>query len=305
MIVRAFLLGAGILAASSVVNAAPVPGSPALEPGPTLKNSFHIADEGNGWKGRRKRGRKWDGDQREYGTEPYEDYGEREDHKHSWKIRRLREEHHEQVEWLERKHRREMHQLRREHRKQLAHAYRKLSRYGGPPPWARAHGWRKKQEHRFRYRHHDQIRTVTVAETVRLPETGFGQCNREIVGGLLGAAAGGLLGSKIGSGSGKTASVIGGTILGTLVGGSIGRSMDQVDQNCVGQVLERAPNGQPVVWQDVDARKEYEVTPTRTYQHSDGRYCREYQTLIVIDGREQQAHGMACRREDGLWEKTS
>ena len=197
-----------------------------------------------------------------------------------------------------------MRRERRKHREETAREYRNEGRYGGPPPWAHAHGYRHKQPRRFRYRHHDRERYATVADTVRLPESGFGNCNREVVGGLLGAAAGGFLGSKIGSGSGKTAAVIGGTIVGVLVGGNIGRSMDRVDQNCVGQALERAPKGQTVIWNNPDQNREYQVAPTRTYQTESGAYCREYQTKIIIDGRVERAHGTACRQADGTWQRT-
>ncbi len=176
-------------------------------------------------------------------------------------------------------------------------------RYGGPPPWAPAHGYRAKQ--RFKYRLGGRDIFATAADLLVIPATGFGNCNRQVVGGLLGAAAGGFLGSKIGSGSGQIASVIGGTILGALVGGNIGRSMDRIDQNCVGQVLERAPTGQTVVWNNPDQGGQYQITPTRTFEASGGQYCREYQTRIIIDGREQNAYGKACRQPDGSWKSVN
>jgi surface antigen len=263
--------------------------------GKALSNSIQVADEKDGWKERRKREREWDKKQREYERESAKDYRERE---------REERKHYEEQEREARKHHQEMRRERRKHREEIERGYRKESRYGGPPPWARARGWRRKQERRVRYHHHDRDRYATVADAVRLPESGLGQCNREVVGGLLGAAAGGFLGSKIGSGSGKTAAVIGGTIVGVLVGGNIGRSMDRIDQNCVGQALERAPKGQTVIWNNPDQNREYQVTPTRTYQTESGSYCREYQTKIIIDGRVERAHGTACRQADGTWKKT-
>jgi hypothetical protein len=75
-------------------------------------------------------------------------------------------------------------------------------------------------------------------------------CYREDLGQALGAVAGGVAGYQVGSGHGKVAAVIGGTIIGALIGGHIGRSMDDVDQNCIGQILEHAPPNQPVTWHD-------------------------------------------------------
>ncbi len=179
--------------------------------------------------------------------------------------------------------------------------YQKPRRGGGPPPWAPASGYRAKHKYYSAGRYQE----VAPADLVELPDAGgTGNCNRETLGTVLGAAAGAAAGTQIGSGSGQILATIGGTIIGALVGGNIGRAMDQVDQHCVGQVLERAPNGQSVAWQNPDQGGQYQVTPTRTYQTSSGQYCREYQTRIVIAGKVEDAHGTACRQADGSWQKT-
>lgn len=162
---------------------------------------------------------------------------------------------------------------------------------GGPPPWAPAHGYRAKRGG---------------PGVAQLPlDLEAGRCNRELLGSLLGAAAGGAIGSQIGDGRGQLAAVAGGTLLGFLVGGSIGRTMDEVDQHCIGQALEHAPDGQPIVWQDPQGGAQYQVEPLQTFQRSDGRYCREYTTTAVVNGRPQQVYGTACRQPDGSWELVS
>lgn len=170
----------------------------------------------------------------------------------------------------------------------------------GPPPWAPAHGYRKK--HRYKSVDDGKYYQVAPADLVRLPAVGQGQCNRETLGAILGAAVGGGVGSRFGKGDGKVLASVGGAIIGTLVGGSLGRAMDQVDQNCVGQALERAPTGTSVTWHDAGQSTDYSVTPTRTFRASDGRHCRDYRTQIVIAGRVENARGTACRRADGHWE---
>lgn len=159
---------------------------------------------------------------------------------------------------------------------------------GGPPPWAPAHGYRRKSGHTDVY--------------VQPFGIDLGRCNREAIGAVLGAATGGLAGSQIGKGSGQTAAIIGGTILGAVIGGSIGRSMDEVDQNCIGQALEHASDGQQIVWQNPDSGSQYQVVPTQTVQQSDGRYCREYTATAGVNGRNQQTYGRACRQPDGSWQ---
>ncbi|MHA1567740.1 MAG: glycine zipper domain-containing protein [Alphaproteobacteria bacterium] len=162
-----------------------------------------------------------------------------------------------------------------------------------PPPWAPAHGYRAK--HKSKGKKH-----VTAAPVAALVNIDLGTCNRDVVGALLGGAAGGALGSSIGSGSGKTVAIIGGTIIGAIVGGSIGRRMDEIDQNCVGQALERASDGQKITWHG-NSQETYTVTPTKTYQGANGTYCREYNTEATIGGKQQTIYGQACRQPDGSW----
>lgn len=37
------------------------------------------------------------------------------------------------------------------------------------------------------------------------------------------------------------------------------------------------------------------------YQAADGRYCREYQATITVEGRPQASFGTACLQPDGSW----
>lgn len=172
---------------------------------------------------------------------------------------------------------------------------------GGPPAWAPAWGYRGKRTVRYRRAGIDY--EAGPADLIRVPDSGFGQCNRDVIGAILGGAVGAAAGSQIGKGDGRKLATIGGAIIGVLVGGNLGRAMDQVDQNCVGQVLERAETGKTVVWKNPDRQGEYKVTPTRTYQTNGGTYCREYQTQIVIGGKLERAYGTACRQTDGTWKK--
>ncbi len=186
--------------------------------------------------------------------------------------------------------------------------------HAGPPDWAPARGYRHKRKHKGKHRHGDYRYEAYEYETYRYdayPNTyaynplggiGGGRCNRDAIGTLLGAATGGLLGSQIGDGTGQMAAVGAGVFLGAILGGSIGRQMDQVDQSCVGQVLEYAPDNQAVAWQNPNTDAYYTTTATNTYEQQDGRYCREYQTTSTVGGRVQTMYGTACRQPDGAWE---
>jgi surface antigen len=125
---------------------------------------------------------------------------------------------------------------------------------------------------------------------------------KTIVGGLGGAAAGGLIASAL---HGGTAGIIGGILAGGLIGGAIGDRMDAADrrdaEKAAQQALEKEPSGTAVAWHNPDSDHSGTVTPVRTFQNSDGQYCREYRQTVDIGGKQQQAYGTACRQPDGSW----
>ena len=174
-------------------------------------------------------------------------------------------------------------------RKQAKQLQKELFRTGGgPPPWAPAHGYRRKQ---------GDARVYVAPFGIDL-----GTCKRKLMGAAIGAAAGGLLASEVAEGSNRAVAIAGGAILGAAIGGSIGRSMDQLDRHCVGQILEYAPTREAVAWKNPDNENSYTVTADRTYRDEDERYCREYHTTGVVGGEPQETYGTACRQPDGSWQ---
>ena len=186
--------------------------------------------------------------------------------------------------------------------------------YADPPPWAPAHGFREKHQPGHNHQREeddendddDQGKRVRVvhAQPVYVAPYGISQgtCNRQLLGRVLGGAAGAAIGSQIGGGDGKTVAIIGGTILGAIVGGNVGQSMDCVDQGCVGQILEHAPDGRPIAWTDTNNGGRYQVTPDKPYQTNQGQYCRKYLTNAVIGGYDRQVYSTACRQPNGVWQ---
>ena len=123
---------------------------------------------------------------------------------------------------------------------------------------------------------------------------------KQQTGAVIGGIAGGILGNQIGRGSGRTAAVIGGTLIGSMVGGSVGADMDQNDRYRTQQTLESNRTLQSSAWVNPDSGARYQVTPTYTYETSQGP-CREYQTEALINGRRETVYGKACRQPDGSW----
>jgi surface antigen len=133
--------------------------------------------------------------------------------------------------------------------------------------------------------------------------TGYG--TKETVGTLGGAALGGLAGAQFGHGSGQLAATALGVVIGGVIGNQIGRYMDQQDREMAQRAeyaaLEQYPDGQQSQWKNPNNGNYGYTQPTHTYQNSEGTYCREYQTTIVVGGQPQSGHGTACREPDGSW----
>ena len=132
------------------------------------------------------------------------------------------------------------------------------------------------------------------AEMQANPKTTIGAAGGGTVGGLIAAAAGG-------NPAAIAASVIGGI----LIGGMVGNLLDQRDKQMAAEAAHRAmestPTGKPVAWKNPDSGHSGTVTPTKTYQTAEGTYCREYQTTVLIEGKQERATGTACRQADGSW----
>lgn len=132
---------------------------------------------------------------------------------------------------------------------------------------------------------------------------------KETAGTVIGAVAGAVLGSQVGGGSGRLVAVAVGTLAGAFIGNEIGKSLDRADQLAMTQAEQRAhtaPIGEKIVWNNPDSGNSGSVTPIRDGRNAQSNaYCREYQTTVVIDGREQSAFGTACQQPDGSWKVTS
>ena len=179
-----------------------------------------------------------------------------------------------------------------------------------PPPWAPAWGYRDKSEERDHgHKGKDERKSKSkheydddsdYEELGRRVGIARGRCDGEQLGAIAGGVLGGALGAQVGDGDGRIAAIVAGTLVGMVVGSRIGRWMDQTDQQCIGQTLERAADGQRVVWTSQGSGARFSTTPTRTFRR-DGRYCRDYRTVVESSGSEHRQTATACRDQDGIW----
>ena len=150
------------------------------------------------------------------------------------------------------------------------------------------------------------FRGIIGAATIVLLAAGCAQDYgpRQTVGGLAGAALGGLLGAQFGSGSGRLAATGVGVLIGALAGSEIGRTMDEVDRMRANDAVNRAhtaPVGETIAWNNPRSGNSGSVTAIRDGYSTTGRYCREFQQTITVNGETAQGFGIACQEPDGTW----
>lgn len=133
-----------------------------------------------------------------------------------------------------------------------------------------------------------------------------GNIKKETMGTLAGAGLGAYLGSKVGGGSGRYVGTAVGTLLGAGLGASVGESLDKADMdyyhNSSQDTLETGTTGRSSTWRNPDTGNSGTITPTRTFEVSNGEYCREYTQTINVGGSTERAYGTACRQPDGSWQ---
>ncbi len=128
---------------------------------------------------------------------------------------------------------------------------------------------------------------------------------KQTLGTIGGAGIGALIGSQVGGGKGQLAAVAIGTLAGAWAGSEIGKSLDKADklyaQRTAQDSLEYNKTSQSSTWRNPDSGHSGTFTPTRTYQTAGGANCREFETTIYVDGRDETGVGRACRQPDGSW----
>ena len=122
---------------------------------------------------------------------------------------------------------------------------------------------------------------------------------------LAGAVIGGLLGNAVGRGGGRTGATVAGVIVGGAVGAALTNRLDCEDRSYAYRTYHDGFNsGRPNAtyqWRNPhnDHRGEFRVG--NYYNDRDGFRCANYSQVIYIQGRPQEARGVACLQPDGTW----
>jgi len=166
-----------------------------------------------------------------------------------------------------------------------------LNTYGDPPPWAPAHGKRKKGDPYTGYSGKKWDKHFGVLA---------GRCNREVIGAVVGAAAGGAIGARVGNEENREIAIVVGSVAGAIIGAKVGRGLDETDRACIGHALELVGDKRSVTWASADNRRTYRFFPVRGFEQ-EGLRCREFDLRITTDGGRQTNRVKACPGGDGTW----
>ena len=127
---------------------------------------------------------------------------------------------------------------------------------------------------------------------------------KQEIGTGVGAVAGGVIGSLFGHGLGKVAATAAGGLLGGWLGHTAGGALDRADKEKATEAAataESAPLGEPVTWTNAETGHSGSTTATGDHVDAAGNRCRDYQSTVTVDGKDDVSHGTACRQSDGSW----
>jgi surface antigen len=128
-----------------------------------------------------------------------------------------------------------------------------------------------------------------------------GCATRQETGRVIGGATGAAAGTQVGDGATRVGAIVLGTLVGAAVGDRVGKWLDDQDEDRAQDVLEANRVNETETWTNPDTGAEWAMTPTRTYRDGE-RPCREFETVVRVDGEAHQVDGVACRNDDGEWE---
>jgi surface antigen len=164
--------------------------------------------------------------------------------------------------------------------------------HGDPPPWAPAHGKRKKGDPYTGYSGKKWDKHYGVLN---------GRCNREVVGAVIGASAGGAIGSQVGSEQNRQMAILVGSVAGAIIGAQVGRGLDEIDRACIGHALELVGDKRSVTWASADNRRTFRFYPVRGFENA-GVKCREFDFRVTTTGGDKKTNRVkACPGGDGTW----
>jgi len=155
----------------------------------------------------------------------------------------------------------------------------------------------------FWARHSYQDIARAKAPFFRAEKDGSLRCNSRVIGAILKDSGGLPTRATLDKEATRPSVPDGGALLGDLARDAFGRPVNAIDEFCLSRALEHAKDGSSVRWSNADSGVNYDVTPTRTYKQSSGRFCRIFAIQALIQGQAVRRFATACRQPRGAWSK--
>ena len=73
-------------------------------------------------------------------------------------------------------------------------------------------------------------------------------------------------------------------------------------RNALAEALETNISGTPVSWQNPTSGWSGVAVPVRTFRNAEGAFCREYSETVTLGTGFEEVIGIACRRDNGIWQ---
>ena len=137
----------------------------------------------------------------------------------------------------------------------------------------------------------------------------------DVLGLLIGGGLGALVGSQFGKGSGRIGATAGGAVLGALLGSAFSGGLYDTTPDYRATRRHRQHRRHRHSRHAAPAYRSYyapayapaylpspaPIRQTVAYNQYPNDYCREYESVVTINGVPQRSHGIACYRPDGSW----
>ena len=129
-----------------------------------------------------------------------------------------------------------------------------------------------------------------------------------IIGGILGA----IVGNRFGRGGARVGATVVGAVVGAAIGRRVGQRMDDSDRRAWARAHRRCLEGnmnRPYVWYGSEygsrtgARGEF-IVVREGYHVETRQVCREYKSVIYVNGEKEVYRGYACRAKTS-WTEVS
>lgn len=84
------------------------------------------------------------------------------------------------------------------------------------------------------------------------------------------------------------------------------QTMDNSDEIKLMEAVDTNPTYKASSWVNAGTGARYTVVPTTNLINMKGnKHCRRYRVIVVVNGQKGHLHGVACKQENGNWQKVS